>query len=226
MKAILYFTLLCVLSLTVDAQVPYRVGVQFGVAGESSSYQWIGVPDKAQECEPRQLGLFGLVFAFPLHARWELEFAPHYGQRNTHTPTWERSTGISYSFTLEEVDYLALPITAKYFFLTGGILRPFGAAGIEAGLNLSNSRFTVEESRMSEEPPFLIEKKKHLYVSQLFGSGILEAGLDIQASESWAVVLAARYSFEWTPLVEDDVFTWETPSNWKIRFALLYTIDR
>jgi len=224
-KAIPLFVLLCGLFSPAAAQVPYRVGLQFGVSGESSNHRWIGVQDETRESVATQHGLFGLVFAFPLHERWELEFSPHYGQRNTPKSTWERSTGISYSFTMENVDYLSIPITAKYFLLSGGILRPFAAAGIAAGLNLSHTSFVVKESRMAEEPPFLIEKESRLYLHQLFGSSILEAGIDIQASESWAAVLAARYSFEWTPLVDDDLFTWDTPSNWKIRFALLYTID-
>jgi hypothetical protein len=211
--------------LTAIAQVPFRIGLQTGVANEQSSYRWIGAPDLTTDCGDDQNGFLGMEFAFPLHEQWEFVFSPHYGQRNYPQADWSRASGVNYAFEQDGVDYLALPMTAKYFVLSAGLLRPFVAAGIETGMNLSHLSLFVTESSLSDEPPFKIEKRKRLYLNQLFGSGLLETGLDIQASESWSVLLAARFSWEWTPLLDDPSFTWEAPTNWKIRFAILYTID-
>ena len=214
--------LACVASAA--AQTPYRLGLQMGVTSERSSFDWIGAPERTLETEDRQNGFFGMIVDFPLTDTWRMEFSPHYGQRNYQFAPREQS-GRQHSITQQAVDYLALPVILRWLPFSRGILRPFAAAGIEFGPNLNHTRVLLTQYRYSDEPPFTVKLERSVSLNQLYGASLLEIGLDIQASSIWSVLLGARYTREWTPLIEDPAFTWDTPHNWKVRFALLYTID-
>lgn len=219
-----YLFLLFACAAAVTAQTPYRIGVQTGVTFERSSFDWVGAPGRTLETEDRQNGFIGMIVDFPLTDTWRMEFSPHYGQRNYQFAPQEQSGG-QYSIMQQEVDYLALPVILRWLPFPRGILRPFVAAGIEFGPNLNHTGVLLKQYRYSDEPPFTAKLERSVPLNQLYGASLVEIGLDIQASAAWSVLLGARYTREWTPLVEDPAFTWDTPHNWKVRFALLYTID-
>lgn len=219
-----YAILLLMFTASAAAQTPYRIGLQTGVTAERSSFEWIGSAGRTLQTEDRQNGFIGMIVDFPLTDTWRMEFSPHYGQRNYQFAPQEQSGG-QYSISQEAVDYLALPVILRWLPLPQGILRPFAAAGIEFGPNFNHTSVQLAQYRYSDEPPFTTKVKRTVSLNQLYGAGLVEIGLDIQASNAWSVLLGARYTQEWTPLIEDPAFTWETPHNWKVRFALLYTID-
>ncbi len=219
-----YTLFLFVLAMSAAAQTPYRIGLQTGVTSERSSFEWIGSPGRTLETEDRQNGHFGMIVDFPLTDTWRMEFSPHYGQRNYQFAPQEQS-GAQYSIIQNEVDYLALPVILRWLPFPGGILRPFAAAGVEFGPNLNHTSVVLAQYRYSDEPPFTRKIERTVSVNQLYGATLIEIGLDIQASAAWSVLLGARYTREWTPLIDDPALTWEAPHSWKVRFALLYTID-
>jgi outer membrane protein W len=212
-------------AVTASAQMPYRIGLQLGLVAERDAYGWIGAQDDATDTEHHQNGLFGIVIDYTLSERWQLEFAPRYGQRGQLKSEWDMLSGVGYAFTQEAVDYVAVPILLRYQPFISGYLRPYVGGGIEFGLNLSNLGLKLTESRFSEEPPYDRTVDRFLYLHQLFGAALLEAGMDIQASSAWSVLLGVRYTQEWTPLLDDTRFTWEAPQSWQVRLALLHTID-
>ncbi|MBN1446565.1 MAG: hypothetical protein JXA28_01440 [Bacteroidetes bacterium] len=207
------------------AQMPYRIGLQAGVTAERSSFRWIGVPGEALASEDRQKGFFGFLVEFPLAAAWRMEFSPHFGQRNFLPSSLGEGTGSKHAFSRKEVDFLALPLIVRYLFSTHSLVRPFLAAGLDFGLNLNHPGVKLTQVRYLEEPPLSMSTERIVYLNQLYGASLLEAGVDIQAADAWSVLLGVRYTHEWTPLLDDPSLTWETPHNWKVRFALLYTID-
>ncbi|MDT8324918.1 MAG: outer membrane beta-barrel protein [Bacteroidota bacterium] len=210
---------------TTTAQMPYRLGIQLGLMAETDEYRWIGAQDGATSTERHQNGFFGIVMDYTLSDHWQLEFAPRYGQRGQLKSEWDMVAGVGYSFTQEAVDYVAVPIQLRYMPFTSGYVRPYVGGGIEFGLNLSNLGLQLTESRFSDEPPFDRTSQRSLYLHQLFGAALLEAGLDIRASSAFSVLLGVRYTRELTPLLDDSRFTWEAPRSWQVRLALLYTVD-
>ena len=75
---------------------------------------------------------------------------------------------------------------------------------------------TIDEHRISEEPPYTSTISRTRNLNQLYGALLAEAGLDIQASNTWSVLLGVRYSHELTPLLDDPLLVWDTPHNWKV----------
>ncbi len=217
--------LLIIASLTATAQVPYRIGAQLGVVAERNAYRWIGNTDEGVTTEYDQNGFFGVVVDYTLSDHWQLEFSPRYGQRGQLKSEWDMVSGIGYAFTQEAVDYISVPIHLRYMLVPSGFVRPYIGGGVEFGMNLTHLGLQLTEYRFSEEPPFDTVAERELYLHQLFGGGILEAGLDIQASVAWSVLLGVRFTQEWTPLLDDERFTWEAPQSWQVRLALLYTVD-
>jgi outer membrane protein W len=220
----LSFLLLLGLTTVAAAQMPYRLGVQIGLVAEQSEYRWVGNPGQELTSEHNQNGLIGVVIDYTLADRWQLEFSPRYGQRNNLTSAWDMLAGVGYSFSQGEVDYLSIPILLRYYPFSSVLVRPYIAGGIEFGLNFSDAGLQLTEFRFSEEPPFDTTIEQALYLNQLFGGTILEAGIDVQASASWSVLLGVRFLREWTPLLEDEAFTWETPQSWQVRLALMYSV--
>ena len=210
---------------TASAQMPYRIGLQLGLVAERDAYSWVGAQDGASITEHHQNGLLGIVIDYTLSEQWQLEFAPRYGQRGQLKSEWDMVSGVGHAFTQEAVDYVAVPILLRFQPFSAGYLRPYLGGGIEFGLNLSNLGLQLTESRFSEEPPFDRTVERFLYMHQLFGAALVEAGIDIRASADWSVLLGVRYTQEWTPLLDDARFTWDAPQSWQVRLALLHTID-
>ncbi|MFZ1729146.1 MAG: hypothetical protein WBQ23_16870 [Bacteroidota bacterium] len=203
----------------------FRGGLQVGMAAEHSSYTWMGSGSAPSTLDvaARQNGLLGLVLEFPLSKELLLEFGPHYGQRNIPIASLQRLGGVNFTLLQDPVDYLGIPIVAKYLPFGGGLILPYIGAGAEFGMNLSSLHVTIEEYRFSEEPPNSSTISRRRNLNQLYGSILGEAGLDIRASDDWSVLLGVRYSQELNPLIDDPLLKWDTPHNWKIRFAVLYT---
>lgn len=217
---LLFFT-----AATATAQMPYRIGLQLGLVAERDEYSWVGAEGGVPVVEHHQNGLFGLVIDYTLSEQWQLEFAPRYGQRGQLKSEWDMVSGVGYAFTQDAVDYVAVPILLRYLPFASGYVRPYVGGGVEFGLNLTHLGLKLTESRISEEPPFDRTVDRFLYLHQLFGAALVEAGVDIQASLSWSVLLGVRYTQEWTPLLDDSRFTREAPQSWQVRLALLHTID-
>lgn len=225
LRSVLIAVLLLGSGSAVFAQMPYRLGLQTGVTAERSSFRWIGAPGRSLATEDRQHGFFGMIVDFPLTDTWRMEFSPHFGQRNYYIGSLDQSSGRQYALDIGEVDYLALPIILRWIPLPGGIVRPYAAAGVEFGPNLNGTSVTLSQFRYSEEPPFSSRTDRIVSINQLYGAALAEAGLDIQASAVWSVLLGIRYTHEWTSILDDPAYTWEAPHSWKVRFAILYTID-
>jgi hypothetical protein len=203
----------------------FRAGIQVGMAAEHSSFTWMGSGgDPASlDVDARQNGLFGLVMDFPLSRSFLLEFSPHYGQRNIPFASLQRLGGMNFTLLQDPVDYLGIPVIAKYLPFEDGLILPYLGAGAEFGMNLSSLHVTIEEYRISEESPKSRTITHTRNLNQLYGVVLAEAGIDIRAAADWSVLLGVRYSQELTPLIDDALLIWETPHNWKLRFSVLYT---
>ncbi|MBE0642579.1 MAG: hypothetical protein IH600_00695 [Bacteroidetes bacterium] len=214
-------------SLNLEAQpsIPFRAGLQVGMAAERSSYTWMGSGDAKTtlDVEAQQNGFLGLTFDFVLSGQLLLEFGPHYGQRNVPIATLQRLGGVNFTLRQDPVDYLGIPVILKVLPFVDGLVLPYFGAGMEFGMNLSSLHVSIDEFRIAEEPPFSRTISRTRNLNQLYSSVLAEAGIDIHASADWSVLLGVRYSQELTPLLEDPLLTWETPHNWKVRFAVLYT---
>ncbi|MFA6234545.1 MAG: hypothetical protein WC824_10240 [Bacteroidota bacterium] len=203
----------------------FRAGLQVGMAGEHSSYTWLGSGGTAStlNVEAQQNGLLGLVLDFRLTKSFLLELGPHYGQRNIPIASLQHLGGVNFTLLQDPVDYLGIPIIVKYLPFGDGLILPYIGAGAEFGMNLSSLHVTIEEYRLKEEPPQSSTISHTRNLNQLYGAVVAEAGLDIRASDEWSVLLGIRYSQELTPMLDDPLLIWDTPHNWKIRFAVLYT---
>lgn len=204
--------------------LPFRAGLQVGMSAEQSAFTWLGSAAPANlEADVHQNGLFGLLLEFPVADGFLLEFGPHYGQRNNPIASLQRVGGVNFTLLQDPVDYLGFPVVVKYLPFREGLLLPYIGAGAAFGMNLSSLHVTIEEYRFSEEPPHSSTISRRRNLNQLYGAVLAEAGLDIRASVKWSVILGVRYSRELNPLIDDPLLIWNTPHNWKVRFALLYT---
>ena len=203
----------------------FRGGLQVGLAAERSRYSWPGgdAAASSMDVDARQNGFLGLTLDFPLAKQFLLEFAPQFGQRNVPIATLQRRSGVNFTILQDPVDYVGIPVIAKFLLFEKALILPYVGAGVEFGMNLSSLFVTVEEYRFSDEPPFTSTVDFRRNLNQLFGSVLAEVGLDIRAAADWSVLLGVRYSQELTPLVDDPLLTWETPHSWRVRFAVLYT---
>ena len=203
----------------------FRGGLQVGLSAERSRYTWPDGSDgtASVDVDARQNGFLGMLLEFPVAPRLLLELSPHFGQRNVPIATKQRRGGVTFSIRQDPVDYVALPVLAKYLFLRDGLILPYAGAGVVLGMNLSALSVTIEEVRFSDEPTVTTTVSSRRNLNQLFGAVQAEAGLDIRAADAWSVLLGVAYMQELTPLIDDPLLTWETPHSWKIRFALLYT---
>ena len=203
----------------------FRGGMQFGLASERSRYSWPGDAGERSgfEVDANYNGFIGLIFDFRLRDGLLLEFAPQYGQRNVPIATMQRRGGVNFTILQGPVDYLGIPILVKYLPLGRGFLQPFVGVGAEFGLHLTSLSVTIEEYRYSGENLAAGTMKFRRNLNQLYGAGLLEAGLDIRAAEDWSVLLGVRYSQGFTPLLDDPMLTWETPHDWRMRLSVLYS---
>jgi outer membrane protein W len=215
----------CGAALHAQPNAPYRVGVHVGMATERSSFTWMEASDARTtlDVEAQQNGLLGLTFEFSLSSHMLIEFGPHYGQRNVPIATLQRLGGVNFTLIQDPVDYLGIPAILKYLPFDDGLVLPYAGAGLEFGMNLSSLRVTIEEHRYSDEPPFRTTIVRTRNLNQLYNAVLAEAGLDIRASADWSVLLGVRFTQELSPLLEDELLSWRTPHNWKLRFAVLYT---
>ncbi len=223
----LLLLLLLPLSMNLGAQwrQPFRAGVQVGMAAERSSYTWMEGEEASTtlDVDPQQNGFFGITLDFAVTSRLRWELGPHYGQRNVPITTLQRLAGVNFTLHQDPVDYLGIPLMLKCLPFNAGFILPYFGAGAEFGMNLSSLHVTIDEHRISEEPPYTSTISRTRNLNQLYGALLAEAGLDIQASNTWSVLLGVRYSHELTPLLDDPLLVWDTPHNWKVRFAVLYT---
>ena len=215
-------------STQATAQVPsaFRGGVQYGLSSDQSRYTWPatdGNGSSAFDVDANQNGFIGFIFDFRLRTGLRLEFAPHYGQRNVPIATMQRRGGVNFTIQQGPVDYIGIPVLAKYLPFGSGLLQPYIGVGAEFGLNLTSLFVTIEEYRYSGENLADRTTTFRRNLNQLYGAGLVETGIDIRASEDWSVLLGVRYTREMTPLLEDPLLTWETPHNWRVRLAVLYT---
>lgn len=226
-RAVLVVLLVTATPAIVRAQVAlsFRGGVQVGLSAERSSYSWTDGAGTTStlDVDARQNGFIGAMLEFPLSPVLLLEISPQYGQRNVPIATLQRRSGVQFSILQDPVDYLAVPVLLKYLFLRDGLILPYAGAGMAFGMNLSALSVTIEEMRFLDEPPRSSTVATRRNLNQLFGAAVVEAGLDIRASERWSVLLGVSYMHELTPLVDDPLLTWETPHSWKTRFVVLYT---
>lgn len=195
------------------------------MATERSSFTWMEASDARTtlDVEAQQNGLLGLTFEFSLSPHLLIEFGPHYGQRNVPIATLQRLGGVNFTLIQDPVDYLGIPAILKYLPFDDGLVLPYAGAGLEFGMNLSSLRVTIEEHHYSDEPPFRTTIVRTRNLNQLYNAVLAEAGLDIRASADWSVLLGVRFTQELSPLLEDELLSWQTPHNWKLRFAVLYT---
>jgi opacity protein-like surface antigen len=203
----------------------FRGGVQFGLASERSRYSWPSGDGGTSgfAVDANYNGFIGLILDFPLRSGLLLEFAPHYGQRNVPIATMQRRGGVKFTIQQGPVDYIGIPMLAKYLPFGRGLIQPYIGAGVEFGLNLTSLFVSIEEYRYSGEGLTNSTMAFRRNLNQLYGAGLLEGGFDIRAAEDWSVLLGVRYTRELTPLLEDPMLTWETPRNWRIRLSVLYT---
>jgi outer membrane protein W len=124
---------------------------------------------------------------------------------------------------VDPVGYLGIPMLFKYRTSESGLLRPYIGAGVEFGMHLTATMLTIEEHRISDEPVRKSTIRHTRNLHQLYGAMLAETGLDIRATERIAVLLGVRYSRDMTPVLDDELLRWETPADWRIRFAVLYT---
>jgi outer membrane protein W len=221
--ALLLVTIVC--AAPAQPLTLFRGGVQVGLSAERSTYSWTGSDATVSSVvvDARQNGFLGIALDFPLSSALLLEFAPHYGQRNVPIATLQRRGGVNFTILQDPVDYIGVPVIAKYLLVERGLLLPYAGVGVEFGMNLSSLHVTVEEYRFSGEPLLSSTVSFRRNLNQLFGAVLAEVGLDIRAADAWSVLLGVRYSHELTPLVDDPLLTWNTPHSWKVRFTVLYT---
>jgi hypothetical protein len=195
------------------------------MAAERSSYTWMegGAAKTTLDVDAQQNGFLGLTLDFELSRPLRLEIGPHFGQRNVPITTLQRLAGVNFTLRQDPVDYLGIPVILKCLPFEEGFILPYFGAGAAFGMNLSSLHVVIEEHRISEEPPFSSTISRTRNLNQLYGAVLAEAGLDIRASTKWSVLLGVRYSHELTPLLDDPLLIWDTPHNWKVRFAVLYT---
>lgn len=225
---VFFFPLIFLLSgtgLFAQRELPFRFGVQVGVASGEHSFTWLssGEQRSSMDEKSRQNGYAGFILEYRLTDNVLLEFSPHHGQRNGPVTAMQRLGGVNYALSVDPVGYLGIPILGKYRLADSGLLRPYIGAGVEFGMHLTGLALMIEEHRISDEP---IRKSTIRYtrnLHQLYGAMLAEAGLDIRASERIAVLLGARFTRDMTPLLDDELLRWETPAVWRIRFAVLYT---
>ncbi|MBR9976490.1 MAG: outer membrane beta-barrel protein [Bacteroidetes bacterium] len=203
---------------------PFRIGVQVGVTAGQNRYTWLssGEQRSTMDEEVRQNGYAGFILEYHVAPKLVLEFSPHHGQRNTPISTMQRLGGVNYALSQDPVEYLGIPMLGKYFPIATGLLRPYAGVGVEFGMNLTALTMMIEEHRISDEPVRKSTIRRRRNLNQLYSALLAEAGLDISASSRVAVLLGVRYTMELTPLLRDDLLTWEAPDVWRIRFALLF----
>ena len=213
--------LLLLLPAAAGAQHAVRVGVQAGAVVESSERVTI---TSSAETVATTTGMAGLEMIFPLSASWFMICAPQYSQRNYSWLELGRKGNSSYGFSYKQMDRLGVPLLIGCTPFQGDLVRPYLAAGMEFGMNLSGTHVTVIEVQHGMEQELDRMQNHALSITQLFGAALLEVGFDVQAGASLSVVLAGRFSQELSPLIDDPLFTYGTPSNWTVRFGLLYEL--
>jgi len=208
------------------AQDGVLLGVQTGAVVERTRYTWLAMQGQGEIADDRTTGMSGILLVFPVSPRLAFHTAPQFARRNYPIRESARSGNVSTTCDGDEVNALGVPLLLGYSFTTSGPLRPYIACGIEFGMNLGKLQITIIEHHQSEEPPFGSQRIHVVFLNQLFGSAVIESGLHIRTSSFLSVLLGVRYSREFAPLADDRVFRWDTPSNWKIRFGLMYELPR
>jgi len=209
------------LTLPAAAQEAVRIGVQAGAVVESYERRTLLGP--AQD-ESMTTGMAGITMVFPLGSSWFVHCAPQYSQRNYASLEKGKVGASTYVYASGQIDRLGVPILLACTPLAHHFVRPYIAAGVEFGMNLSGLHVKLSDFQYKMEPAEETVREHVLPLTQLFGAGLLEAGFDIYAGESLSVIFAGRYTQEFGPLVDGPLYSHGTPNNWTIRLGLLYEL--
>lgn len=213
--------LVCFLPDTACTQERIRVGLHAGAVIETHEHRTL---ISGTEEESITTGMAGIQLFFPLDETWSLSIAPQYSQRNYSSLKTGKAGASTYVYATGQTDRLGVPVMLSCSPLRHHLIRPFVAAGIEFGMNLSGLRVNITDVQYRMDPGTESIREHQLALTQLFGAALLEAGLDIQTLSPLSVLLALRYTQEFGPLLEDPLYTHGKPYNWNIRLGLFYEL--
>lgn len=212
------------LAAPLRAQSGTMVGAYVGTVVESVNYSWVAVSTSAEHLEKYTTGTAGLAVRIPVFEAWSLHINPYYAQRNYPLQAMGANGSQKYRLEVGEVERIGVPMALAWHIGQTQVLRPWIAAGVEFGVNVGSTMVRIVEQKTMPEPLYNAVRYHTLPLNQLYGAGVVQAGVDIAAGERWLVTLGGAYAVEFSAPVDDALFTWQAPRYWNVRLGVLHEI--